>query len=39
LRIEAALEWTMNWYCAWQQGGDMKQETLAQIAKYEDMVH
>jgi CDP-glucose 4,6-dehydratase len=39
LRIEKALEWTMKWYCAWQQGEDMKKETLAQIAKYEDMVH
>ena len=35
LAIEAALEWTMNWYRGWQRGADMKQETMAQIEKYE----
>jgi len=39
LRIETALEWTMDWYRAWQCGADMKQETLAQIAKYEELVN
>ncbi len=38
LRIEANLEWTMNWYRDWQQGADMKQQTLAQIAGFEQLV-
>jgi CDP-glucose 4,6-dehydratase len=37
LRIETALEWTMAWYRAAQQGADMRQETLAQIAAYQDI--
>jgi CDP-glucose 4,6-dehydratase len=39
LRIETALEWTVNWYRAWQQGADMKHETLVQIARYEELVN
>ena len=35
LRIEANLEWTMNWYRDWQKGAAMKQTTLAQIAAFE----
>ena len=35
LGIEAALEWTLDWYRSWQRGNDMKQETLAQIASFE----
>jgi CDP-glucose 4,6-dehydratase len=38
LRIETALEWTLDWYRSWQNGGDMKQETLAQIARFEQRV-
>jgi len=38
LRIETALEWTMAWYRAAQQGADMRQETLAQIAAYEELL-
>jgi CDP-glucose 4,6-dehydratase len=38
LRIEAALEWTMAWYRAWQQGAEMRQETQAQIAAYEELL-
>jgi CDP-glucose 4,6-dehydratase len=38
LRIETALEWTMNWYRSWQQGDDMKQKTLDQIARFEQLV-
>jgi len=37
LRIEKALEWTMNWYRRWQQGADMHQETLAQIREFEKL--
>jgi CDP-glucose 4,6-dehydratase len=39
LRIESALEWTARWYRSWQQGADMKQETLAQIARFEQLAH
>ena len=35
LSIETALEWTLGWYRCAQQGADMKQETLAQIARFE----
>lgn len=34
LTIETALEWTVNWYRSWQQGADMQQETLAEIARF-----
>lgn len=37
LGIEANLEWTMQWYRDWQQGADMNQSTLAQIARYEQL--
>ena len=37
LRIETALEWTIAWYRAAQQGADMRQKTLAQIAAYQDI--
>jgi CDP-glucose 4,6-dehydratase len=37
LEIESALEWTLSWYRAWQQGADMKTETLAQIARFEQL--
>ena len=37
LRIESALEWTIDWYRSWQQGAEMERVTLAQIAKYEQI--
>jgi CDP-glucose 4,6-dehydratase len=37
LRIEANLEWTMKWYRDWRQGADMNQNTLAQIARFEQL--
>jgi CDP-glucose 4,6-dehydratase len=37
LRIETALEWTLDWYRNWQRGSDMKHETLAQIANFEQL--
>ncbi len=39
LGTEANLEWTMKWYRDWRQGADMKQETLAQIARFEQLAH
>lgn len=39
LGIEANLEWSVQWYRGWQQGADMKQETFAQIARYEQLAH
>jgi CDP-glucose 4,6-dehydratase len=38
LRIESALDWTVNWYRAWQHGAEMQKETQAQIAAYEKML-
>jgi CDP-glucose 4,6-dehydratase len=35
LKIEAALEWTMAWYRAWNQGDNMAEFTTKQIAEYE----
>lgn len=37
LGIETALDWTVNWYRAWHRGGDMRSETLRQIADYEQL--
>ena len=36
LRIEAALEWTMGWYRAWNRGVNMAEFTQKQIAECED---
>jgi CDP-glucose 4,6-dehydratase len=35
LDLEAALEWTVSWYRAWHEGGNMLNETRGQIARYE----
>lgn len=37
LNIEAALEWTAEWYRGWEQGADMQKETLAEIARYDQL--
>ncbi|MDE3200073.1 MAG: CDP-glucose 4,6-dehydratase [Acidobacteriota bacterium] len=37
LRIETALDWTLNWYLSWDRGDDLKQKTLAQIAAYQQL--
>ena len=38
LKIEAALEWTMAWYRAWNQGDNMAEFTEKQIAEYEHLL-
>jgi CDP-glucose 4,6-dehydratase len=35
LKIESALEWTMDWYRAWHEGKSMAEFTAKQIADYE----
>jgi CDP-glucose 4,6-dehydratase len=35
LKIEAALEWTIAWYRAWNQGDNMAEFTKKQIVEYE----
>ena len=37
LTVEAALEWTMAWYKAWNRGLDMAEFTDRQIAEYEKL--
>jgi CDP-glucose 4,6-dehydratase len=37
LRIEPALEWTMGWYRAWNQGSNMAEFTMQQIADFEQL--
>jgi CDP-glucose 4,6-dehydratase len=37
LNIEAALEWTAHWYKSWEQGADMREEALMQIAWFEQL--
>ncbi len=37
LGIEAALEWTVDWYRDWRRGADMAQGTRAQIARFESL--
>ena len=38
LNIETALDWTIAWYRAWERGENMREFTLAQITKYEDLI-
>jgi CDP-glucose 4,6-dehydratase len=38
LKIEAALEWTMAWYRAWNQRANMGEFTKNQIADYEQLL-
>jgi CDP-glucose 4,6-dehydratase len=37
LNIETALEWTMAWYGAWNQGDNMAEFTAKQIVEYEGL--
>jgi CDP-glucose 4,6-dehydratase len=37
LKIEAALEWTMAWYRAWNQDASMAEFTVKQISEYENV--
>ena len=37
LKIETALEWTMQWYRAWQEGKNMAELTAKQIEEYETL--
>jgi CDP-glucose 4,6-dehydratase len=37
LDIEAALDWTMEWYRAWNHGDDMAEWTKKQIGQYEQL--
>jgi CDP-glucose 4,6-dehydratase len=37
LRIDSALEWTMEWYRAWKQGANMAGFTEKQIVEYEQL--
>jgi len=37
LKLESALEWTMDWYCAWHAGKNMVDFTATQIEQYEKM--
>jgi hypothetical protein len=38
LKIDAALEWTMGWYRAWNRGVNMAEFTQKQIAECEDLL-
>jgi CDP-glucose 4,6-dehydratase len=37
LRLETTLNWLVDWYKAWQDGTDMQEFTLKQIAEYEQL--
>ena len=37
LGIEAAVDWTLDWYRAWHEGQEMHPITLAQIDSYENL--
>ena len=39
LPLSSALEWIVEWYHAFQAGDDLRQLTLAQIARYESILH
>jgi CDP-glucose 4,6-dehydratase len=38
LDVAATINWTADWYKAWNQGQDMKAQTLAQIRAYEALI-
>ena len=38
LPLEQALDWVVEWYRAFQAGEDLQARTLAQIARYEELV-
>ena len=38
MRLETAIEWTVQWTRAWQAGGDMHAFTLGQIDAYESLL-
>jgi CDP-glucose 4,6-dehydratase len=38
LKIEIALEWTVDWFQAWKNGAPMRQKTQEQIAAYEHLL-
>jgi CDP-glucose 4,6-dehydratase len=38
LGIEAAVQWTVDWYRAWHEGQDMHRITVTQIDSYEKLV-
>jgi hypothetical protein len=38
MRLETALEWTVQWARAWQFGADMHAITLGQIEAYESLL-
>jgi len=37
LRLGTALDWTIDWYRAWNEGSDMRAFTLNQIKQYESL--
>ncbi len=37
LRLDAALEWTAEWYRGWDAGHDMQALTLSQVERYETL--
>jgi CDP-glucose 4,6-dehydratase len=39
LKLEEALEWTVDWYKAFMRGEDVREVTMAQIARYGSMVN
>ena len=39
LKVETAIEWTLNWYRRWHEGADMLHESKVQIAAYERLDH
>lgn len=38
LSLQVALEWLVDWYVAWHQGGEMQKITLSQICQYEHLL-
>jgi CDP-glucose 4,6-dehydratase len=38
LRLQAALEWTVDWYKAWKEGSDMQTFTVRQIEQYDSLM-
>ena len=39
LDLEHAIEWTVEWYCAWRDGADMRRVSESQLERYRGLVH
>ena len=39
LDLEQAIEWTVEWYCAWRDGADMRRVSESQLERYRSLAN